>query len=175
MGRRVRLAVLLSAAAGAVASAEPASIPDVELTAVFFIDKSHNRNQVVYGLALDRDCGFRTARPIQAFWRMRERGEGETEPLLAIEQRAYGLGPQEIIERRGDGGTVVVTMRAVPERELVFAARRAGERCEVLATTSIDGREAVLSRVYVKTWFLGVSWIALEGLADGSPVREVLR
>ncbi len=175
MGRGIRLAILFSVAAGAGASAEPASIPDAELTPVFVIDKSQNRNQVVYGLALDHDCAFRTAQPVQAFWRMRERGESETEPLLSIEQRAYGLGAQEVTERRADGGTVLLTMRALPERELAFTARRAGDRCEVVATTSIDGREATLSRVFVKTWFLGVRWIALEGLADGNPVREVLR
>lgn len=159
------LAVLLSAAPAA----------DAALTPVFVIDKSSNRNQVVYALALEGDCAFRSDAPVHVFWRMRERGEQETEELLDLEQPVVGLGAQEITERRPDGGTVVTTIRGFPRRPLTFTARRDGDRCEVAATALIGGREASLQRVFAKTWLFGVEYVALEGLADGVPAAEILR
>ncbi len=165
MRHGVLLAVLLSAAPPL----------DAGLTPVFAVDKSSNRNQVVYALALDANCAFRSENPVHVYWRMRERGEQETEGLLDLEQPVVGLGAQEITERRPDGGTVVAAIRAMPKRPLAFTARRSGERCEVFASTSIDGRDAVLQRVYAKVWLFGVQYVALEGLADGGPVAEILR
>jgi hypothetical protein len=49
--------------------------PDVR--SVFFIAKSQNRNQVHYGIRLDRECNPIGTRPVFAYWRMFEnQGEG---------------------------------------------------------------------------------------------------
>ena len=151
------------------------AVPDSELTPVFVVDKSHNRNQVVYGLALDRDCAFRTETPVQVFWQMRERGEGQREGVLDSERPYIGLGPQTIVERRSDGGTVVVAILALPNRPLTFTARRVGRRCEAVATMAIHGREARLQHVFAKVWLLGVVSVTLEGRANGDAVIEKLR
>jgi hypothetical protein len=173
MARAIPLAILLLTAARGGAGATPSV--GAGLTPVFVIDKSTNRNQVVYALALDRTCAFRTDAPVEVFWRMRERGEQETEGLLDWEKPIVGLGAQQITERRPDGGTVVVAIRALPKKPLTFFSRRAGDRCEVAAATFIDGREAAIQRIFAKLWLFGVEYVALEGLADGGPVAEILR
>jgi Domain of unknown function (DUF4833) len=163
------LATLLGAVpAGAGHGAE------AELTPVFVVDKSLNRNQVVYALDLDRQCAPRGDRPVHVYWRMRERGEDETEGVLDLEEPIIGLGPQQVAERRADGGRVVVAIRALPRRPLTFSSRQGAEGCEVVATMVIGGQEATLRRAYARVWLLGLISLELEGRADGRPVIELL-
>jgi hypothetical protein len=149
-----------------------------DVMSVFRITKSENRNEVHYGLRVDEDCAPRTAKPLQPYWRMHERGSDILEPLLAIERGAYGVGPQTQT-RSGDGRIVTRTaLASVPERVLriVSQATRAG--CEASAITRIaDEPEARLTRIHVTLMaFAMIDHIELLGHApDGRVVRERIR
>ncbi len=164
------MVVLVSLGAGGATE-----VSDGPVTPVFVIDKSLNRNQVVYGLSLDRTCALQGEEPVRVYWQMRERGAHETEGLLDAERPLIGLGPQRVIERRPDGGKVRVAIRALPERPLTFEARRVGEGCEAWATMTIAGRDATLEHVFAQVWLLGVISVSLEGRVEGAPIVEQLR
>jgi len=142
---------------------------------VFFIAKSENRNQVHYGIWLDDACAPRGDAPVFAYWRMFERGPLASEPLLAREVPAYGVAEQRVLVRGDDGGSVLVTLHALPERPILFEARRSGDSCVATARATIGGATAWLTSVFVQLrWPWGVAYMDLSGRggADGRPVRE---
>ena len=98
------------------------------------------------------------------------------EPLLPLEQAAYGIASQSVVER-GDGHSLVrVTLRALTGAPLVVEARRnARGVCEASARTAIGGVDARLSNVHaVLRWPFGVARLLVSGssVADGRPVRD---
>jgi hypothetical protein len=148
-----------------------------DVASAFFVAKSENKNQVHYGVHLDATCSPSGAAPVFAYWRMLEHGPGATEPLLSREQPAYGIADQRVVDRRADGGRLVVRLRALADRpiEIVTGPRDGG--CEVTATTVIDGAPATLSSVYAQLrWPFGVDYLMLSGrsLTDGRLLRERL-
>jgi hypothetical protein len=111
-----------------------------------------------------------------AYWRMLERGAGATEPLLGVEQPAYGVAAQSVVTR-GDGyGVVRVTLRALPASPLLVESRRGPEgSCGATARLPIGGVEARLFNVHaVLKWPFGVARLVVSGwsIADGHPVRD---
>lgn len=112
-------------------------VDDVET--LFSIRKSANRNRVDYGLRLDAGCRPLGEAPVVAYWRMLEDGEHVREPLLAREQRAYGVASQDVTAT-ADGGRIALRLRALPDRTVVVNVRRSGGRCVARSITSIGGR-----------------------------------
>jgi hypothetical protein len=160
--------------AGAGASAPASS----DVASVVLVDKSENRNQVHYGIHLDSHCAPAGDSPVFAYWRMLEHGPGATEPLLAREERAYGLASQSVLARGPEGGSVRVTLFAVPSRVLLFETKADTTGCSASAVTTVGGVPAILSSVFVQLrWPFGVASLTLLGrrLDDGRPVREKLR
>jgi hypothetical protein len=145
-----------------------------DISSVFFVAKSENRNQVHYGVHLDEACAPTGRSPVFAYWRMLEHGPLATEPLLAHEVRAYGVGEQRVLAREQGGGRVAVSLRALPARTIVVTSRAQGEGCRADATTNIGGVPAALTSVYAKLgWPFGVAYLMLSGRGlDGREVRE---
>jgi hypothetical protein len=145
---------------------------------VFFVAKSENKNQVHYGVHMGADCAPTGPAPAFAFWQMLEKGPGVTEPLLAMEEPAYGFASQRVTSIGPSGGTVLVSLRAMPERTIVLSTRQQGGACVASAETQIDGTPALLTRVFVQLrWPFGVESLTLDGYATagGRPVRERLK
>ena len=141
---------------------------------VFFIAKSQNRNQVHYGIRLDRECSPVGTRPVFAYWRMFE-NQGEAEPLLGTEGPAYGLDDAQEIANAPDTSQVRVRLRAFRDRPLVVTVTRRGDVCEAAASTTIAGTNAKLDSMYVKLrWPFGVEYLLLRGsrVVDGRWVQE---
>jgi hypothetical protein len=96
---------------------------------------------------------------------------GAIEPLLDVEQQAYGVAAQE----EAVGSRIRLRLRALPRRPITIAADRTGVRCRATATTEIDGHAAQLDNIYVRLkWPFGVDYILLSGrrVDDGQFVRE---
>jgi hypothetical protein len=147
------------------------------VSSVFFVAKSENRNQVHYGVRLDADCVPAGPQPVFAYWRMLEQGPRATEPLLSREQGAYGIAEQRVLDRRPDGGRVLVRLGALPDRPIAVETSRSEGACRADATTVIGGTPASLTRVFAQLrWPFGVDYLELTGrsLSDGRPVRERL-
>jgi hypothetical protein len=149
-----------------------------DIPSVFFIAKSQNKNQVHYGIRLDRSCRPSGERPVFAYWRMLE-NHGELEPLLPIETSAYGLLDEQPVEARAPGETTVnVGLRALADRRVTILVRRGAAGCEATATTTVGGMAARLRFAYVHVvWPFGIDYILLRGRrGDGAvPVEEIVR
>ena len=160
-----------------IALAATVDFQDYDVRSVFHIEKSHNRNQVHYGMHLTAACVPRTDAPVYAYWHELERGPSVFLPLLAIEHQAYGIDSQRVQARVITAGRVLVRLRALPSRELAFESYRDELRtCRARVIAQIDGRRAILESVFARVGALSVDSIRLQGkLFDGTAVREEIR
>jgi hypothetical protein len=167
---------LLVASVAAVPKPSLAAVNEAPTAPLFSISKTENRNYVQFAERLDPSCAPAGAAPVYAYWRMVERGPAATEPLLPLEQPAYGVASQSILERSDGHGLLRVTLRALPKTPLLVESRRgANGGCEASARTSIAGVDARLFNVHaVLRWPFGVAHLLVSGwsLADGHPVRD---
>jgi Domain of unknown function (DUF4833) len=153
------------------APAEPLHFGPHDVTLLFTISKSENKNEVVYAVHLDESCAPVGDAPVFAFWRMLEKGPAVIEPLLDREQRAYGIASEQVLARGSDGGSVDIVLRAIPDRHIVVKTRTRNKICQAWSTLSIGGTDAHLYNVFVKLKLLGVDYILLSGWAvDGTHV-----
>jgi|GEM_PF-1509407 len=144
---------------------------------LFFIAKSENRNQVHYGIHLGTNCSPLGAKPVYGYWRMVERG-GAVEPLLSVEQGAYGVEDEQKVETTADGFRVRVRMRGLPSRPVDVSIIKAGDRCIARPEAIIAGAPAQLSSIYLKLrWPFGVDHLLVQGarLSDGQWLEETVR
>ena len=143
----------------------------------FFISRSTNRNEVHYGIHVDQDCRPQGPAPVHAYWRMLEKGDKATEPLLGREGPAYGLGDTQQVESTPSGWKVHVRLRAWPDRNIDVDVFRENGRCVARAWTRVEGRAARIDRIFVKTkWPAGVEYVLLSGTdEEGRSAREVIR
>lgn len=124
---------------------------------LFRIDRSTNRNAVVYAARVATDGEIERANPVTAYWMMNENG-GKREELTFMERSlAYGFTTSE------DEAGVLLKLAAFDQRTLRLVRR--GSR--YLATVRIAGKIAVLRRIWVQAdeSLLGpqVRYIELEG------------
>jgi hypothetical protein len=157
------------------ASADGSASRDVR--SVFFVAKSENKNQVHYGIHLDRSCAPAGDRPVFAYWRMFERGPEATEAVLPVELQAYGIVDQQVAARGASGGRVRLTIAALRGRAIAIETHGEGSGCVATATTAVGGVAASLWSVYVRLrWPFGVDSLTLAGRAidDGRIVQEKL-
>jgi hypothetical protein len=138
---------------------------------LFTITKSENKNHVVYALRLNARCLPAGDAPIHPYWRLLEKGPFVTEPLLAREERAYGVARQSVA-----ADVVRMALRAMPDREITVITWRAGETCAAAAWVSISGTRARLLDVHVVlTWPFGVDHIVLNGVTrDRRALEEIV-
>ncbi|WP_240359404.1 DUF4833 domain-containing protein [Pyxidicoccus trucidator] len=176
------LALLLSSppvlAGPAVQAAPGVKAPQARAAdSAFFIARSTNKNQVHYGIRVDGDCRPQGDKPVHAYWRMLEKGDKATEPLLGREGPAYGLGDVQQVEATPSGWRVHIRLRAWPERTIDLDVFRENGRCAARAFTLLDGKVAQIDRIFVKTaWPSGVDYVLLSGTGqDGRSLREVIK
>ncbi len=155
--------------------ADPAVVRGArDLASVFLVAKSENKNQVHYGVRVDQACNVIGTSPLYGYWRMLEKN-GEIEPILSREIRAYGLHPVQRIEKTGGATTIHARMNAIPDRQLRVTVARTAAGCEAQATIPIAGADAQLRLIYIRlAWPFGVDYILLRGarMADGHSVEE---
>jgi len=168
------LTVGLLMASRRVTSDDIVQFGPADARSVFFIAKSQNRNQVHYGVRLNRDCNPVGSRPVFAYWRMFE-NQGALEPLLGTEAPAYGLDDAQEIVNTSDSSHIRVRLRAFRDRPLLVTITSKGVQCVAEASTTIAGVNAKLDSMYVRLkWPFGVDYVLLRGSrsADGHWVEE---
>jgi len=166
-------ALILTVIMGVTAAQAESAKSVVHTVSVFTIGKSQNKNQVQYAVHVDGQCVPVPGAPVFAYWRMLELGPTRVEPLLPSELSAYGPASQLVTARGADGGEVRLVLRALRNRPILLATRRATDgTCRALATVAIAGSPAHLFNVYVKlTWHLSVDYLLLRGWSmDGTRV-----
>lgn len=169
-------AMLVGLAARPAVSAEQAVAPrGTEST--FFISRSENRNQVHYGVRVGEDCRPVGTSPVYAYWRMLEKGDSETEPLLGIEGPVYGVEDAQQVESTPEGWRVRVKLRSFPERQIEISVTHENGACATRTWTTVGGTASQLNYIYVKTsWPFSVDYIRINGVGpDGHVTNEIVR
>lgn len=138
---------------------------------LFYLQRSQNKNTVVYTALFDTNGTLRADRPAQVYWR-RYNTTGERKALKAIEQRfAYGID----VRPRDVPGEYTVSLKPLPELPMLLRQTGPG-KAELLA--NIGGRmvRAVYAFVTIDETGLipRVTAISLHGIdpATGRAVSE---
>ncbi|HTO75426.1 MAG TPA: DUF4833 domain-containing protein [Thermoanaerobaculia bacterium] len=137
---------------------------------LFTVARSKNSNIVVYDAKLDASGDLDAAGPVESYWILNA-DRGQREELNRVErERAYGVDVVPGPEPR----TFALTFKANKKRKFALRMR---DGCAVVLA-EIDGHEAVLSRIFVKSKEGGltptVEEITVSGsdASTGAPVRE---
>lgn len=157
----------------ATAVALPARAAHVEIPSAFFISKSENKNQVHYAVLVDESCRPVGNAPVRPYWRELERGPSVTSPLLDREQPAYGIASQAVTS-----GEVVLTLRALPARQLRIETARAQDgTCAAWTHMTIATEPAQLYQIHVSQKLFSIDSILLTGWTwtDRRVIRETLK
>ena len=163
--------LLATSLLSAAVAAEPLHFGPHDVTELFSISKSENKNEGVYAVHLDERCAPVGETPVFAFWRMHEKGPASIEPLLAREEAAYGIASEHVLANGADGGSVDVALRALPKRHIVVKTQSQGKACRAWSALPIAGTDTYVYNIFVKLKTLGVDYILLSGWStDGSRV-----
>jgi len=130
--------------------AESAVVVGRPIDSVFFIEKSENRNQVHYGVRVDRNCAPIGDEPVYGYWRNLEEGKDARSPLLGIEQRGYGVSIMRSQARTTGGGSVQFSLRGLAGRRIVIDTFSTPQGCRAVAAARILDQVAELRSIYVK-------------------------
>ena len=138
---------------------------------LFCARRNTNRNEVHYAIRTEGETAKPLGHaPVIGYWQMLEKGPDVTEPILLIEQVAFGIGHQCT-----EGDQIYVKLAALPDREIRIA-RDADDPKKYRAFIQIDGAEAELTGFYAhaEPGFLlpKVKYLDIQGLRAGVQVSE---
>jgi len=163
---------LAPALVSAPAAGRPAGRSKDPKKSLFVIERSLNSNVVHYDAQLDPDGRLDPKEPVIGYWVMLAE-QGQIAQLNWIEQlRAYGF----TTELNPSGNTYKMTLSSAPGRPMLI--KNVGE--DVRAEGLINGRPAIIERIYVKLseGVLGpkVKTIEVHGtsLLTGEHSREII-
>ncbi len=136
---------------------------------LFKIERSKNGNVVQYDACLREDGLLAESDPVSAYWILED---GRREDLNMLEKKtAYGLK----LEKRLEKDKVKISLAAFQDRKLIVEKKNGKYR----VVTSINGKESVLEKVFVKSEEHAVGppkvlYVDLFGrsLKDNAPVQE---
>ena len=147
-----------------------------DVRTLFAIGKNIDRDEVQYGIHLDKDCVPIGNEPIYAYWRQIEQGPNVTEDLNALDRTVYGIKGQWVTKRSrsaDEESKVLMTLRATSDRSIAVITRKRDGKCIADPIATINGGPARLERVFVHiAGFLSVDWIDIKGTVSGKPVVE---
>lgn len=170
------LALSATVAFAATALADASRFGPNDVRTLFAIGKNLDRNEVQYGIRLDKDCVPVGDEPVYAYWRQFEQGPEVTEDLNFLDKQGYGIKGEWVTKRAADGSKVLMKLRATEDRGIAVIVKKADNgKCVGDAIATINGQPAHLSRVFVHVaGFLKVDWIEIKGtnVANGQAVVE---
>jgi hypothetical protein len=108
---------------------------------LFIIERSVNSNIVVYDANMVPGRLFNRARPVDAYWIMREQGSRREELNYIEKNRAYGFD----IEPVREGRHYRMAIRSFRDRLISIVMEKDRPR----AIIDINGRRSYLSRIYI--------------------------
>ena len=117
------------------------AVPPGKTGHLFFIERSKNKNLVQYDVCLTENGDFPDSRPVVGYWILEN---GRREELNSIEKKyAYGIVRQEKLTE----DKFKVILAAFKSLEIIV--ERINDSFK--AVVSINGRESVLQRIYIKS------------------------
>ncbi|MCA9582700.1 MAG: DUF4833 domain-containing protein [Myxococcales bacterium] len=135
-----------------------------DIRTAFFLEKSENKNQVHYGIRMDKKCQPVGKEPVFGYWRDWIDGKWKVMPFVSMDYRAYGIDKQSVDKDH----RIHVLLKALPDKPITIEVESRGGRCVAKAHMTIDGERAIFRRAFVELRFMGVRHVDLFGTkADG--------
>lgn len=162
------------AAVGPTAHAEGRFGPH-DVRTMFVIGKNTDKNEVQYGIRLDKDCVPIGDEPVYAYWRQYEKGPEVTEDLNFLDKTGYGIKDQRVEQRSPASSKVLMRLRATSDRTIAIYVRKEGATCVAEPISYIAGTSARLQRIHVQlSGPLSISWIDIRGVRTDNkqPINE---
>jgi hypothetical protein len=138
-------------------------VPPNRKNLLFYVQRNHNINTIVYDLNYNADSTINEEEPVHAYW-IRYADAGETRELSYLQKHyAYGINAK-LIDR--DKKTFKLDFAAYNKREIYLKKSAIDNRYH--AYISIQGKLALLTRVYIHIeggtfWVPHVKYLELKG------------
>jgi len=117
------------------------AVPEEKFSHLFFIERSKNKNLVQYDVRLAKDRDLSNPSPIRVYWILEN---GRREELNTMEREyAYGIAHQEKLDKN----KFKVILAGLKSLEIIVERMNDSFK----AMVSIDGRESILERIYIKS------------------------
>ncbi|WP_426295812.1 DUF4833 domain-containing protein [Dyadobacter endophyticus] len=158
------------------ADAEPDEfpIPNNVPGLLFYIQRDPNTNTICYQLNVDKQGKISERNPVNTFWIRYPEGGIRKELNYLQRKFAYGINSKAI-------GNAAYELRSVAYSKLPLYLRR-DTRNEYHVYTSIDKKECILSRVFIRIdggtfWSPNVLYIELKGteIATGKTIIQRIK
>lgn len=111
---------------------------------LFYIQKSFNKNTVVYTLNVDKDGKINTTEPIKVFWR-RYQEDGRIRELTQVE-KTFGFGVKAKPVKTKPN-TFIFSIVALKDKQFVVTQNEHGKPYVI---TAINNKTSLIERVYIK-------------------------
>lgn len=166
--------VLVGLAAMSPAHAEGRFGPH-DVRTLFGIGKNTDRNEVQYGIRLDKDCVPVGDEPVYAYWRQYEKGPEVTADLNWLDRTGYGIKDQRVTARSPAASKVLMRLRATSDRTIAILVRKEGGACAAEPIAFISGTPSRLTHIHVQlSGPLSIDWIDIVGFRNDNkqPIAE---
>ena len=159
-----------------ITAAEPDDfpVPNNVPGLLFYIQRDPNTNTICYQLNVDKQGKISEKNPVNTFWIRYPEGGMRKELNYLQRKFAYGINSKAI-------GNAAYELRSVAYSKLPLYLRR-DTRNEYHVYTSIDKKECILSRVFIRIdggtfWSPNVLYIELKGteIATGKTIIQRIK
>jgi len=165
MSKRIPFILTFLFALPAFAGDVPFGPNDVK--SVFYIARSVDPNQVVYGIRLDAHCNPTGDDALFPYWN--EMRPARTHGISMVEWIPFGFAEQRVVHRTTTGGTQIARLKQL-DRLITITTKRADDgRCSARAYARIGGVDhAELTSVFAQqSGPMTVDWVDIHA-KDGS-------
>ena len=163
----ILLCILVSAAAIAMYSQERDiagyPVPPQNDNSLFYIQRSKNKNAIVYDANVKPDGSLDKDSPVNIYW-IRYSSDSTMEPLTFIQQKfAYGV---KATPYPGKPGQYILVFNSYSKKQIYLLRKQDGKH--FAAYTMINGHYAELKRVFIRItggtfWIPNIEYIDIIG------------
>jgi hypothetical protein len=155
-------------------SAKNYPVPPANKSMLFYLQRTHNTNTIVYALNFNSDSTLNESEPVIVYW-IRYADGGGTAPLTSIQRSfAYGVSAQMFNKEKK---WFAIHLVAYNKADIYLMNSKTDKTYR--AFTNINGKLAQLNRIFFKTdgdsfWSPNVVYIELKGkdISTGKSVTE---
>jgi hypothetical protein len=147
-------------------SANAYPTPPANKYRLFYIQRTHNINTIIYEVNYNKDSTINETEPIKIYW-IRYADKGEILPLTNVQKTfAYGVNAKLIDKKKK---SFLIKLKAYDKRE-IYLIKTKPDRTTFQAFININGKLSVLSKIFIKTeggtfWRPNVLFVELTGVS----------
>jgi hypothetical protein len=170
------LVLVTGSSAAESAHAEDVGFGPHDITTLFYISKSDNRNRVDYGMRLDAQCGPASKDAVFPYWRDFEGPPSHPHTLGMWAKMAYGVSEQGTGRKTPTGSDHAIILKQVDRQIWITTSLAPDGHCTAVVRTTIAGvKLAELHSIAVRlSGPISVSYVDIKGknLETGQPLTE---